>query len=96
MLEPGLRTMIVWHINLLMASAAVSNLSDSDDRQLFLISTIPAVIYILAGLAIWLVANRRAIRNRQVSLRSLLILIGVLSPGLVMLRLVYWPYSWRI
>jgi aminoglycoside phosphotransferase len=90
------RTMIMWHINLLMASAAVSNLSDSDDRQWFLISTIPAVGYILAGLAIWLVANRRAIRNRQVSLRSLLILIGVLSPGLAMLRLVYWPYSlWR-
>jgi aminoglycoside phosphotransferase len=90
------RTMIVWQINLLMASAAVSNLSDSDDRQWFLISTIPAGGYILAALAIWLVANRRAIRNRQVSLRSLLILIGVLSPGLAMLRLVYWPYSlWR-
>jgi hypothetical protein len=88
------RTMIVWHINLLMASAAVSRLFDSDDRQLFLISTIPAVVYILAVLALWLVANRRAIRNRQVSLRSLLILLGVLSPGLVMLRLVYWPYWW--
>jgi aminoglycoside phosphotransferase len=84
--------MIVWHLNLLMASAAVSNLSDSDDRQWFLISTIPAVGYILAALAIWLVDNRRVIRNRQVSLRSLLILIGVLSLGLVLLRLVYWPY----
>ena len=85
--------MIVWHIKLLMASAAVSRLSDSDDRQWFLISTIPAGSYILATLSIWLVANRRAIRNRQVSLRSLLILIGVLSPGLSLLRLVYWPYS---
>jgi hypothetical protein len=84
--------MIVWHLNLLMASAAVSRLSDSDDRQYFLISTIPAVGYILAALAIWLVDNRRVIRNRQVSLRSLLILIGVLSLGLVLLRLVYWPY----
>jgi hypothetical protein len=91
MLEREVRTMIVWHIKLLMASAAVSKLSDSDDRQLFLISTIPAVVYILAALAIWLVTNRRAIRNRQVSLRSFLILIGVLCPGLAMLRLVYWP-----
>ena len=41
--------MIVWHINLLLASAAMSKLSDSDDRQLFLISTIPAVVYILAA-----------------------------------------------
>jgi hypothetical protein len=37
--------MVVWHIRLLMASAAVARLSDSSDRQLFLISTIPAVVY---------------------------------------------------
>jgi hypothetical protein len=96
MLEREVRNMIVWHIKLLVASAAVAKLSDSDDRQLFLISTIPAVVYSLAALALWLVTNRRAIGNRQVSLRSFLILIGVLSPGLAMLRLVYWPYwLWR-
>ncbi len=85
--------MIVWQINLVMALAVVSRLSESDDRQWFLTSTLPAVGYVLAALAAWLVANRRAIGNRQVSLRSLLILIGVLSPGLLLLRLVYWPYS---
>jgi hypothetical protein len=82
-------------MNLHIAAAAKSRLSDSDDRQLFLVSTIPAVAYILATFAIWLVANRRAIRNRRVSLRSLLILVGVLSPGLALLRLVYWPYRWQ-
>jgi hypothetical protein len=83
--------MIAGHISVLMALASVSKLSDSDDRQIFLISIIPAVVSILAALALWLVANRRAVRNRQVSLRSFLILLGVLSPGLLLLRLVYWP-----
>jgi hypothetical protein len=83
-------------MNLLIAAALIAKLSDSDDRQFFLISLIPAITYILATLAIWLVANRRALGNRRVSLRSLLILVGVLSPGLVLLRLVYWPYWWGI
>jgi hypothetical protein len=87
--------MIAGHISVLLAMASVAKLSDSDDRRLFLISTIPAVLFILAALTLWLVANRRPIRNRQVSLRSFLILLGVLSPGLAMLRLVYWPYWWQ-
>ena len=86
--------MVVWHIRLLMASAATARLSDHSDRELFLTSLIPAVGYFFAALAIWLVANRRAVKNRRVSLRSLLILIAVLSPGLAMLRWVYWPYWW--
>jgi hypothetical protein len=91
MLEREVQT-IMWQINLLMASAAVARLSDSDDRRDFFISRLPAVVYLLMALSTWLVANRRAIRDRQFSLRSLLILIGVLCPGLAMLRLVYWPY----
>jgi hypothetical protein len=86
------RIMIVRHISLLLASAATAKLSDHDDRQWFLISIIPAVGYIFVTLTIWLFANRRAIRNRHVSLRSLLILIGAISPGLALLRWVYWPY----
>jgi cell division protein FtsW (lipid II flippase) len=86
--------MIVGAINLLMAASATAKLSDHSDREWFLTSLIPAVGYIFAALAIWLVVNRRAIKNRQVSLRSLLILIAVLSPGLAMLRWVYWPYWW--
>jgi hypothetical protein len=95
MLERGVRIMIVWHLKLLMAVAATAKLSDHSDRELFLTSLIPAVGYFFAALSIWLIANRRAVKDRRVSLRSLLILIAVLSPGLAMLRLVYWSYWWR-
>ena len=81
-------------INLLIALAAVSNLSDHSDREWFLNSLMPSVGYTSVATMIWLIANRRAIKNRKVSLRSLLILIAALSPGLAMLRLVYWPHLW--
>lgn len=78
-----------WH--LLMASSTKARLSNSNDRDFFLISIVPAVAYNLAALAAWAFAHRRSIKNHRVSLRSFLILVGVLSPGLAMLRWVYWP-----
>ena len=55
-------------ITLLMALAAVSKLSDHSNREWFLTSLIPAVGYTSVALIIWLIANRWAIRKRQVSL----------------------------
>ena len=74
-----------------LAAAATTKLSDQSDRQWFLISLLPSIGYLVVALAVWLFANRRAIRDRQVSLRSIMLLIGVLSPGLALLKLVYWP-----
>ena len=86
--------MIIWPINLILTTSAASRLSDSSDRGIFLVSMIPAVAYILAALALWMVANRRAIKNRQVSLQLVMILLGVLSPGMILLRFVYWSHWW--
>lgn len=81
-----------WNVSILLASATVSSLCDTSDRQDFLLSLIPAVVSTLVALVAWSVANRRPIRERRVGLRSILVLIGLSSPGLAMLRWAWWPF----
>jgi hypothetical protein len=83
-------------MNLIFAAAGFAEMTPAQSRQfefdIFLASTIPALAYFVIASLIWIVANRRDIRRLRISVRSLAILVAILSPGLALLRLVFVPY----
>ena len=86
-------------MNLLIATAGFAEIPEADVRQfeftVFLFSLVPAILYFLGVAVFWVSVNWTGLRQQQVSVRALAVLVTLTLPGIIWLMLfVVWSYWW--